>query len=116
MMSTTRFLLLLIFLPFCLSDLRSDFDERVDEYILANVEAEECDKWMDVIKLEFGSELRFCNESFLSAIEQMIEMEDGIDFSLAAFSWLLNKYWSHPEVNQEFKDRVIEGLIQFPWW
>ena len=101
----------------CGLDLRSDFDERVDAYIVANLEADECDKWIDVIKLEFGdSEDRFCNESFLNAVDKMLERQDGIDFSLAAFSWLLNKYWSHPGVNMEFKNRVIEGLVQLPWW
>ena len=97
-------------------DLRSDFDERVDAYIIANLEAEECDKWIDVIKLEFGGQDNFCNESFLNAIDKMMERRDGIDFDLAAFSWLMNKYWSYPILNMEFKERVIEGFVQLPWW
>ena len=97
-------------------DLRSDFDERVDAYIIANLEAEECDKWIDVIKLEFGGQDNFCNESFLNAIDKMMERRDGIDFDLAAFSWLMNKYWSYPILNMEFKERVIEVFVQLPWW
>ena len=41
---------------------------------------------------------------------------DGSDFNLAAFSWLFNKYWDHPALTQEFKDIIVDAILQLPFW
>ena len=46
----------------------------------------------------------------------MLERKDGVDFNLAAFSWLLNKHWNKPVLNEQFKNFVIDAILQLPFW
>ena len=60
----------LIFLCFvftlALSDLRSDFNQRVEIFINDTLNSNSCSMYEDLIKLEFSNE--FCGEKFLSEV------------------------------------------------
>ena len=53
------------------ADLRSEFEERIEKFIQANLESEECDMWTDLLRLEFGAEDKFCQESFIRGVNQV---------------------------------------------
>ncbi len=46
----------------------------------------------------------------------MFRRDDGADFNLAAISWILNKHWNNPMLNETIKDYLVEALIQLPFW
>lgn len=50
------------------SDLAKDFQDRVDNFIAANLASDTCDIWIDILRLEYGVEEHLCLESFINAV------------------------------------------------
>lgn len=51
------------------TQLREDFNARIDLFIEENLPLHSCDNiWLDVLKLEFANGSGFCQEAFLKAV------------------------------------------------
>lgn len=46
----------------------------------------------------------------------MLSRTDGVDFTLSAISWLLNKHWNNAFLTEEFKFKMSNAIIQLPFW
>ena len=51
-------------------DLMSDFESRVERFIQVNIESDDCGIWVDILRLEFGGEDKFCGDGFISAVSK----------------------------------------------
>lgn len=107
--------------------------QRIDLYIEKNVGSPECNNiWAEVMKLEFTNGSGFCQDSFLEAVkvliifnqfsldfskaDQMLTRGDGVDFNLAAFSWLFKRHWNNPALSEDFKSYVLDAVLTLPFW
>lgn len=61
-------IILLVAIASVESDLAQDFQERVESFILTNLQSDNCDIWIDILRLEYGVEEYFCQESFTNAV------------------------------------------------
>ena len=50
----------------------SDFEERMAKFIEANINSDKCDLWIEVLRLEFGGEAKFCKDPFINAVNQIV--------------------------------------------
>ena len=45
-----------------------EFESRVEKFIQVNIESDECSHWVDILRLEFGGEDKFCGDGFTNAV------------------------------------------------
>lgn len=46
----------------------------------------------------------------------MLNRGDGVDFRMAAISWLVNKHWNNAMLTEEFRTNMSTAIIQLPFW
>ena len=54
-----------------LVDLMEEFESRVEKFIQVNIESEDCSHWVDILRLEFGREDKFCGTGFTNAVSEL---------------------------------------------
>ena len=47
-----------------------EFESRVEKFIQVNIESDECSHWVDILRLEFGGEDKFCGDGFTNAVSE----------------------------------------------
>ena len=48
-----------------------EFESRVEKFIQVNIESDECSHWVDILRLEFGGEDKFCGDGFTNAVSEL---------------------------------------------
>ena len=52
-----------------------EFESRVEKFIQVNIESDECSHWVDILRLEFGGEDKFCGDGFTDAVSELKSSE-----------------------------------------
>ena len=52
------------------ADLMEEFESRVEKFIQVNIESDDCSHWVDILRLEFGGEDKFCGDGFTNAVSE----------------------------------------------
>ena len=60
---------------YVLVDLVEEFESRVEKFIQVNIESDECSHWVDILRLEFGREDKFCGDGFTNAVSELKSSE-----------------------------------------
>ena len=47
-----------------------EFEDRVERFIKVNIESDDCGIWVDILRLEFDGEDKFCGEDFIKAVSK----------------------------------------------
>lgn len=93
-----------------------EFESRVEKFIQVNIESDDCSHWVDILRLEFGREDKFCGDGFTNAATKMLRREDGVDFNHGAISYLFNNHWQNPVLPGYLKELILSSVLQLPWW
>ena len=56
---------------YVLVDLVEEFESRVEKFIQVNIESDDCSHWVDILRLEFGGEDKFCGDGFINAVSEL---------------------------------------------
>ena len=60
---------------YVLVDLMEEFESRVEKFIQVNIESDDCSHWVDILRLEFGREDKFCGDGFTNAVSELKSSE-----------------------------------------
>ena len=47
-----------------------EFEARVERFIKVNIESDDCGIWVDILRLEFDKEDKFCGDDFIKAVSK----------------------------------------------
>lgn len=101
----------------CFLDLQNDFDSRIRSYVDTVVHTEGCGIEQQLLRMQTSSPELFCPEILSDQILDLIERPDGIDFNMAALSWLMNKFYDHPLLDVgSLREQIVYGLTHVPFW
>lgn len=62
----------------------------------------------------------FCENAIQDSVNTVNAHEDGVDFNLNAYSWILVKFWNHPLLVEAgaglLRGEIVDALTNIPMW
>ncbi|TRY69923.1 hypothetical protein TCAL_02356 [Tigriopus californicus] len=101
----------------CAADLQDELDARIRSYVDNVVQTEGCGIEQQLLRMQTSNSELFCPEILSDQILDLIERPDGIDFNMAALSWLMNQFYDHPFLDVgSLREQIVYGLTHVPFW
>ncbi|XP_023329809.1 uncharacterized protein LOC111702375 isoform X2 [Eurytemora carolleeae] len=96
------------------SDLYSEFELRVDEYLTETARKNGCDIYVELVRLYLEDAELFCEEAIFEEVSKVNAHTNSVDFYLHAFGFILHHFWDNPLLSTEIKREIVNAVINIP--